>query len=77
VIPDDYVQYFPPAIDKGGCLTVYAARDVGKVPRELMCDNSLRSYPPPVEPLKFPVLTRLQTGGVAVEFVYGVAPLDT
>ena len=74
MIPDDYVQYFPPAADKDACLTVYAARDAGKVPRELMGDNPFRGYPSPVEPLEFPDLTRLQAGGVAVDFVYGVAP---
>lgn len=75
MITDDDVQNLSPAADKDACLPVYAARDAGKTPCELMCDNPLRGYPLPVEPLEFPDLTRFQTGGVAVEFVYGVSPI--
>jgi len=75
VITDDDVQNLSPAADKDSGLPVYAARDAGKTPRELMCDNPLRGYSPSVEPLKFPDLTRLQTAGIAVEFVYGVSPI--
>jgi len=76
VIPDDHVQDLSPAADQDACLAVNAARNAGNLPCQLMGDNPLRGYPPPVEPLDIPDITRLQTGGVAMDFVNGISPRD-